>query len=184
MASNPQYGPMITFSGTFNGTLGILSSYNNGSTGINPYGGSYIGDDLTSGAPWPLFSNPQPFFFPQSSFPPFNIPASTANLPLYTLASTHKGLLYNREAFLAFVEKLTDKVLIFVDNGVEKIVEKHEALKFVFFHFLASKDYKNWDDFRYEDDEWTLFFREAKSSPELLESFNFTYDKIKEALCM
>jgi hypothetical protein len=174
-------GPLITFSGmvTTQKILGGFSTTSNITS--NVFGSSqYINNPNsilnTPGGPWSTGS-PYPF----QPHPLLHTP-SGVNTP--GIASAYKGHLYNREKFMEFVSKLVGKTLIFIDNGIEKIVDKNEALKFVFFHFLAAKMYKNWDDFVYKDDEWHLFFRQASTAPELLEAFDFTQGQVRKVLCL
>jgi hypothetical protein len=179
-----QQGQIVQFEGKMSVQLQPLGGYQSGTAGE-----LYIGDPLPQQQGWgtnPWIQPSWPSTTTQPLFPPqpnSNIPGLTFQVPI-PISTQYKGCFYNREAFLEFVEHLAGKVLIFMDMTEEKIVEKAEALKFVFFHFLAGHKYKNWDDFKYQDDEWCLFFRAAKEAPELLEAFDFTFDQIKEILCM
>jgi hypothetical protein len=184
MTNDPiQMGPMVfVCSGVTAMSLGSFSGYANSA--------GYIGDNVfisaePNTAPWggPTYAPWQPNPITTLPIPPpqyvFPVPAPGGML------TQHKcGIFYNREYFLEFVEKCRNKVLIFIDNGEEKVVEKQEALKIILQFFLAGKKYKNWDDFEYKDDEWHLFFRIANNASELLEAFDFSYQQIKEILCM
>ena len=83
---------------------------------------------------------------------------------------------------------LKNKCLIF-DNFYEKtckVVNKIEALKFVWFHFIhrgvSSTAIRDHRALSYSDEEWYLYFKPVESADEVLESFNFTAEDIHKAL--
>lgn len=179
------FGPTIVFSGLMSIQLRSLGGYQSqmvaGSSSNTA--GDYIDDNVYIGDPMPAWG--QPWTQPQITQP--ILPSIQPGVPCLThlpVATPYKNCFYNREAFLEFVENCRGKVMVFMDMTEEKVVEKAEALKLVFFHYLGGKRYRQWDDFKYQDDEWCIFFRTATKPEELLEEFDFTYEQIKGILCM
>jgi hypothetical protein len=105
----------------------------------------------------------------------------------YVSGSINLGSMH-KDAFITFVRAhLTGKCLVFVEPGDDKyrIVNKIEALKFAWFHFcnmFVAPNFKSYKELQYSDEEWTIFFKPAETSEELLEAFEFTFDQICEAL--
>jgi len=182
------FGATVVLSGAMTIKLGSLSSYGSSYSGSGPISDSGLAYDDLRSVP-SLTAAPTGYGTGTIYFNPYAQPIPPLQplnpKPVMGILTQYKnGVFYNQEAFFDFIEQCRNKVLIFIDGIEEKIVDKREALKFVLQFFLSAKKYKNWDDFEYRDDEWHLFFREAKNAPEILESFDFTREQIKEILCI
>jgi len=110
--------------------------------------------------------------------------STTPTLTLTSFASTFKNIY--KAQFIAFVKwQLLGKCLIFEDKEMgKKVVNKTEALKFAWLYFClplaTSPAYNDYKEIFFKDSEWHVYFKEAETSEEYIQSIDFTEVQIEE----